>query len=299
MSTTAGEELMIFYRSYFKLDRPIWEQYATFLRNMLRGDLGKSIGKYPWTVGEMLGETLPWTLQLVIPATLIAAVVGSVIGSLFAWPRMPRAYNAVIPGLVFFSAIPGFVLAIALITIFSFYLRLLPAGGAWDMMFVPARVPISERAYLPDYTHWPTVKQIIMHSILPLASLVLVGLAPWALSMRGMTVTVQGEDYMLFAEAKGLTNRRLFSYTVRNTLLPQITRLGLAFSTVLTGGILVENVFVYPGVGQVINGGIARKDFPVIYVTSLILIVMLCGLMFLLDVLYPLMDPRISLEGRR
>jgi peptide/nickel transport system permease protein len=113
-----------------------------------------------------------------------------------------------------------------------------------------------------------------------------------------MMVTIQGEDYMTFAETKGLTDRRLFGYTVRNALLPQVTGLGLALSFSLTAGILVEVIFGYPGIGSLILGAIQNNDFPVIYAISLILITFLAGSTFVLDMIYPLIDPRITYERK-
>ena len=164
------------------------------------------------------------------------------------------------PLLILFSAIPAFLAAIALIYVFAYKLDLFPLVGAYDTLFVPHVIPISQWASIPDYTHGPTFQQILKHSILPIASLTIVQLGGWALGMRGMMVTIQGEDYMTFAEAKGLTDGRMFGYTVRNALLPQVTNFGLALSGALTVGILVEAIFGYPGIGGLINGAIQAKE---------------------------------------
>jgi peptide/nickel transport system permease protein len=290
--------LVAYYENYFGLKDPLIIQYGRFLLNTVRGNLGYSIVNYPRLVSDMIEEKIIWTMSLVLPATAIAAVFGSLLGALFAFPRIPKAINVVVPGLILFSAIPAFLAAVALIYVFAAKLNLFPLVGAYDPTFVPHVVPISPTASIPNYLHWQTLRQILNHSVLPIAALVLTALGGWALNMRGMMVTIQGEDYMTFAEAKGLTDRRLFVYTVRNALLPMVTGLGIAFSTVLTAGILVEVIFGYPGIGNMIMGAIQTRDFPVIYANSLILIVLLAGATFVLDMIYPLIDPRISYERK-
>jgi peptide/nickel transport system permease protein len=291
-------KLTEYYEGYFGLKDPLYIQYIRFIGHTFQGDLGFSIVSYPRLVSDMISEKIIWTLQLVLPATALAAVFGSLLGALFAFPRIPKAINAVVPLLILFSAIPAFLAAIALIFVFAAKLNWLPLVGAYDPTFVPHVIPISTTASLPNYSHWPTLQQILKHSILPIAALVVTQLGGWALSMRGMMVTIQGEDYMTFAEAKGLTDRRLFGYTVRNALLPQVTGLGLALSNSLMAGILVEVVFGYPGIGSLITGAISNNDFPVIYANSLILITLLAGATLILDLIYPLIDPRISYEGK-
>lgn len=295
---SAVNDLVEYYENYFGLNDPLLVQYLRFLGNTFRGDLGYSIAQFPRTVLDMIREKVVWTLQLVLPATILAAVLGALLGALFAWPRMPKIYNAIVPLLILFSAIPAFLAAIALVYVFAHKLDLLPLMGAYDNTFVAHVIPISQWASVPDYTHWPTLQQILKHSVLPIVSLILVQLGGWALGMRGMMITIHSEDYMNFAEAKGLTDRRLFSYTLRNALLPMATSLGLALSNALTAGILVEVIFAYPGIGGLINSAIRVNDFPLIYANSLILIVVLAGATFLLDMFYPLLDPRISYEGR-
>jgi peptide/nickel transport system permease protein len=290
--------LVAYYENYFGLHDPLYVQYGRFLAHTLTGDLGFSIVNYPRLVTDMIAEKILWTLQLVLPATVIAALFGTLLGAMFAFPRVPKAINAVMPGLILFSAIPAFLAAIALIYVFAFKLGWFPLVGPYDNTFIPHVVQISPTANIPNYLHLPTLEQILKHSVLPIASLVVVQLGGWALGMRGMMVTIQGEDYMTFAETKGLTDLRLFGYTVRNALLPQITGLGLALSNAVLAGILVEVEFGYPGIGSLINSAIQNNDFPVIYANSLILVTMLAGATFILDMVYPLIDPRITYERK-
>jgi peptide/nickel transport system permease protein len=135
---------------------------------------------------------------------------------------------------------------------------------------------------------------IFYHSLLPAFSILVATIGVWALSMRGMMVTVQGEDYMTFAEALGLKNRRRFlQYGVRNAILPQVTQLALSLGHVLSGSILVELVFGYPGVGQQLFRAIQHLDYYVIYGIVFILICTIALAMLLMDLIYPLLDPRV------
>jgi peptide/nickel transport system permease protein len=291
-------QLTEYYENYFGLKDPLYVQYARFISHTVTGDLGYSIVNYPRLVTDMIEEKILWTMQLVLPATALSALFGSLLGALFAFPRIPKVINAVVPALILFSAIPAFLAAIALIYVFAYKLGWFPLVGPYDNTFIPHVIQLSTTATIPNYGHMPTLLQILKHSVLPIFSLFVVALGGWALGMRGMMVTIQGEDYMTFAETKGLTDRRLFGYTVRNALLPMVTNLGLALSTAVMAGILVEVEFGYPGIGSLINGAIANNDFPVIYANSLILIIMIAGATFLLDLIYPLIDPRITYERK-
>ena len=143
------------------------------------------------------------------------------------------------------------------------------------------------------------VLDILKHAILPALAFILTTAGGWAIGMRGMMVTVQGEDYMTFAEAKGLKNWRLFyKYAVRNALLPQVTGLAISFSYIVAGSVLVESVFRYPGLGSYWLDAITQLDYFLIYGIVFILIVAIGVAMFIVDMIYPLLDPRISYEGK-
>ena len=135
---------------------------------------------------------------------------------------------------------------------------------------------------------------ILRHQMLPALSLILGSVGGWVLSMRGMGVTIQGEDYVNFAEHKGLTGGRIFrDYYLRNTLLPQVTGLALALGTVVTSAIIVEGLFGLPGLGTVLNNAIRANDFPVIYGIVLFITIAIAVLMAVLEFVYPLLDPRV------
>jgi peptide/nickel transport system permease protein len=283
LSPEGAQDMIDAHKKVFGLDQPLWTQYVIYLRNMLRFDLGYSITQYPKQVIEIIGESVGWTLRLVATSTILAFLVGTILGALLGWRRSPKILNLLLPPLMIFSAAPAFVLALILIYFLAFRARLFPLGRAFDLFM---EVDWSNPKFLLDYAR---------HAVLPGLSLVLVSLGSWGLGMRAMMVTVEGADYMTFGESTGLKGLRLFyTYGVRNALLPQITGLAIQLGTIVAGSALVEVYFQYPGLGTRLNQAIQTFDYYTIYG---IVFFMVCGIAlttFLVDIFYPLLDPRIS-----
>ncbi len=224
---------------------------------------------------------MPWTIGLLLTTTVLAFLIGTVLGALTVWQQAPRLFQLLVPLLMIFSAIPFYLIGLTLIYVFANLLQWLPLGGGMGIRTMPS-LSLS------------FVMEILYHSILPALSILLASVGVWALSMRGMMVTVQGEDYMTFADALGLSNRRRFlQYGLRNAILPQVTLLALSLGHVLSGSILVELVFGYPGVGQQLFRAITNLDYFVIYGIVLVLICALAIAMLVVDLIYPLLDPRV------
>lgn len=281
------EEMVQAYEAKFGLDRPLWQQYLSYMQDMLRGDLGFSISNYPKTVWELILEGLPWTVGLLLTTTLIAFLIGSLLGALMAWPKASNLFRYILPTLLIFGAIPAYVIALTLIYFVAFRWKLLPMGGGYGI------------STIPDWSSFSFWMEVLKHSLLPALALVLAGAGGWAIGMRGMMVTVQGEDYMTFGEAKGLKDWRLFyRYGVRNALLPQVTGLALALSFIVSGSVLVELVMGYPGIGTLLARSINQLDYFMIYGIVFVIITGIAITMFIMDMIYPLLDPRITYEGR-
>lgn len=280
-AATDMKALVAAYNAKFGLDRPLWEQYLSFLGDTARFDLGFSIAYYPSRTTDMIATALPWTIGLLTTTTLLGFLIGTILGALTVWQGAPRLFRYLVPLLMIFSAVPFYLIGLVLIYIFSYHLGWFPLGGG---------VGIRSATTMS----WALAAEIFHHSILPALSIVLATVGVWALSMRGMMVTVQGEDYMTFAEALGLSDRRRFlQYGLRNAILPQITLLALSLGHVISGSILVELVFGYPGVGQQLYRAIQHLDYFVIYGIVFILICTIAIAMLILDLVYPLLDPRI------
>jgi len=243
------EEMVQAYEAKFGLDRPVWEQYITYMSDMLQGDMGSSISFFPKTVAQLIMEGLPWTVGLLATTTFLAFVLGTFMGAIMAWPRASAFARNVLPSFLIFGAIPSYILALTLIYYIAFRLQWVPLGGGYSY----GTVPNMSLEFALD---------VLYHSLGPALTLLLTSAGGWAMGMRGMTVTVQGEDYMTFGEAKGLKGWRLFyKYGMRNALLPQVTGLALALSTIVGGSVLVELVWGYPGIGTLLARSITQLDY--------------------------------------
>lgn len=270
------------FEARFGLDQPLWKQYLTYLFDSVTGQFGYSITFFPTPVLDMIAVALPWTIVLVSVATILTFAFGTLLGAFLVWPHAPRVLRALSPPLLTLSAIPYYLLGLILIYVFAFVLKVFPLGGG----FAVGTAPSWSISFVADAGY---------HAILPALSIVLADLGGWALSMRGMMVTIRGEDYMTLAEAKGLKLRRVFlRYGVRNAILPQITSLALSMGRVVSGAVLVEVVFAYPGVGNLLYQAIRTFDYFVIYGVVFMVIVAIGLATLILDLLLPILDPRIS-----
>jgi len=186
-----------------------------------------------------------------------------------------------VPGLMILASVPFYLLAIVLTYFFAVLWKVLPPAGGFDTTRI-ARLDLA------------TIGDVARHAVLPLLAIILGNAGFWALGMRSQMVSVLGEDYITFAEAKGLSPRRIFFwYGMRNALLSQVTALALSMGAVLSGAVLVEVVFNYPGLGSLLYVAIRGQDYFVIQGVVLMLIISLAVLLFIVDLIYPLLDPRI------
>jgi len=266
----------------FGLDQPVWKQYLNYLTDLLRGNMGYSIAFFPAQVNDMILTALPWTIGLVGLATLLTFAVGTVLGAFMAWSHTPGAVRILSTPLLTMSAIPYYLLGLILIYLFAFVTKTFPLGGGYSVGMTPE-------------LSLPFLIDVLRHATLPALSIVIADLGFWALAMRGMMVTVQGEDFMTLAEAKGLHPNRVFArYGMRNAILPQMTALALSIGRVVSGAILVEIVFSYPGVGNLLYQAIRTFDYFVIYGIAFMVIVAIGLATLFLDLLLPVLDPRIT-----
>lgn len=272
------------WKARFGMNDSLPVQYVRYLGNLVRMDFGYSLAFFPTTVGEIVGRALPWTAGLLLIAVSITFLLGNFLGALLAWRQTPRLIKYLIPVGMIFTSIPSILAAIFLLYVFAFFLGWFPLTGAYR----PGMTPSLNIEF---------IKSVIHHGTLPALSIVLVSFGYWALGMRGMMVTVEGEDYMHLARAKGLRPIYvLYRYMVRNAILPQITAFAITLGTLVSGQVLVEYIFSYQGMGSVVFTALRNQDFPVIQGTSFILILMTALAVLIIDLIYPLIDPRISYE---
>jgi peptide/nickel transport system permease protein len=276
------EDMVKEYDKRFGLDKPLWQQYLTYLRDTSHLDFNYSIANYPRTVREMVAEAVPWTVGLLGTTTLLSFAIGTLLGALLAWPGAPRWMRWIMPPLWALHAIPFFLLGLILTYLLAFRIPLLPIFGGYTAGVIPS----FSIGFVWD---------VVSHALLPALSIVLVATGGWALGMRGMMVTTMGEDYVTFAEAKGLRSSTIFlRYCLRNAILPQTTALALALGQILSGAVLVEVIFGYPGIGALLFQAIRENDYFLIQGIVFTVIVALGLATLILDVLYPWLDPRIS-----
>jgi peptide/nickel transport system permease protein len=276
------EDMVKVYQQKFGLDKPLWRQYLNYIGDVSRGDLNYSIANYPRTVASMIRDALPWTVALLGLTTLFSFAAGTFLGALLAWPGAPRWMQWLMPPLWALHAIPFFLLGLVLMYLFALQFQWLPIFGGYSAGGTPSLT-------------WAFTLDVLRHAILPALSIVLVSVGGWALAMRGMMVTTMGEDYVTFAEAKGLRSVTIFTrYCIRNAILPQTTGLALALGQILSGAVLVEVIFGYPGIGALLFQAIEENDFFLIQGIVFTVIVALGFATLVLDILYPWLDPRIS-----
>jgi peptide/nickel transport system permease protein len=276
------DKVVASYRAKLGLDRPLWQQYLSYLENSVTFNFGPSITYFPSNVGDQIMIRMPWTIGLLTVAIVFSFIIGNLLGALVAWPRSSHFVRWLVPVLMPLSAIPYYLLGLMLIFIFAFTLKLFPLGGAYAT------------GMSIDFT-WPFVESVIYHSILPALSIILASIGFWMLGMRGMMVTNMGEDYMVLADAKGLTSSRIFfRYGMRNAMLPQFTGLALTFGQIVSGAVLVEVIFGFPGMGWILWNAIKNTDYFLIQGIVFILILAVALAMLLIDLTYPLIDPRIG-----
>ncbi len=279
-----AQEIIEAWQVRFGLDKPLIVQYFRYLYNSLTFNTGYSLAFFPTRVDDMVLRAMPWTLGLLTVATIISFVLGNLIGALLAWRGTPRFLKAFLPFSLTFTAIPAFMLGILLLYLFAFNLDILPYGGAYD------------RGLNPGW-NWPFISSVLKHAILPAFAVVLVRMGSWALGMRGMMITTDGEDYMILAEAKGLTSTRIFwRYGIRNAILPQVTALGITLGAMAGGFVVVELIFTYPGMGYLLYRAILNTDYTLIQGIVFYVIVGVSFAVLILDLIYPLIDPRISFQ---
>ncbi|MCB0062885.1 MAG: ABC transporter permease, partial [Caldilineaceae bacterium] len=254
-----GQAMFEAYRKRFGLDDPLYIQYGKYMWNTLRFDFGESLSAYPAEVWDIVGPAIGWSIGLIGVSVLITFVLGIVVGALLAWKGTPSMVKTLLPITMFGGVLPYYLLAMLLLYLFAFTTRLLPMSGAFDSGMVKG-------------FNWPFIKSVLSHAILPALSIILTSLGGWALTMRSLMINTIGEDYMLLAEAKGLSRSRiLWWYAVRNVIPPQLAHLGIALGYVVSGAILVEIVFSYPGLGYQLYMSIVNSDYTVIQGITLIL----------------------------
>ena len=257
----------------------IWHQYWSYLVDVSHFNLGTSSSEFPTQVSTLLGEALPWTIVLVGTATVIAFLLGTALGIAAGW-RHGGGLDRALPGLMFLQAIPYFFFALILLEVFAVKLHVFPIAQGYGQGLIPG-------------WHWAFIGSAIDHSLLPALTIVLTSIAGWMLQMRNVMITTTGEDYVVAAQAKGLPNRRvIYTYAARNAILPQLQGFGLAIGFVVSGALVMEIVFSYPGIGLLLVNAVTSDDYPLTQGIFLVITFTVLLANLIVDLIIVFVDPR-------
>jgi len=296
----ANPEQLAQLREELGLNEPLIKQYGLYLGRVARGDLGKSILTQQKITDE-LAERLPATIELAITATIFASVLGIVLGVAAARKRNSWVDYSTMTGALVGVSMPVFWLALVLIMIFSIFLDLLPTGGRMDV-----------RLYFQPITNFYLLDGLILgfrgegfrvfwtalkHLILPTVALGTIPLAIIARTTRSSMLEVLKQDYVKTARAAGIAEGKVvYRYALRNALLPVITVIGIQFGLLLSGAILTETIFAWPGIGKWIYHSISARDFPAVQGGILFISFFFVMINLVVDLLYSVINPRIRLK---
>jgi peptide/nickel transport system permease protein len=254
-------------------------QYFSYLGNLAHGNLGLSVNQYPAKVTTIIGQTLPWTLILVGMATIISFALGTLLGVVCAW-RRGGWLDRFLPAFTFLQATPYFFLALIVIQLFAVSWGLFPFGQGFDLGQTPG-------------WNWSFISNAAYHSFLPALTIVLTSMAGWMLQMRNVMITTIAEDYVLVAQAKGLSPRRvMFTYAARNAILPNLAGFALSLGFVVAGALVMEIVFSYPGIGLTLYNAVTSDDFPLLQGIFLVISLAVLAACLIADIVYFFADPR-------
>jgi peptide/nickel transport system permease protein len=268
----------------YGVNEPILNQYVNFWLRLFRGDLGPSLLAFPTPAMTLVARAMPWTVALLTLATLITFVVGNILGGLAGYyqnNRLLKAFGIVAIGI---QPVPYYIVAFILLIIFGFLWPVLPISGGFAMNVTPGM-------------NWPFISSVLQHAILPASSLVLVGFGGWFLGMRALVSNVVTEDYVTYAELAGVERSTIVNdYVIRNALVPQLTALAMALGGVFSGTVITEQVFNYPGLGSLLIDAVNAGDSTLVLAVSTVSVTAVALAIFIVDLLHPLLDPRVRAE---
>lgn len=279
----AGNEIVAHYRTVFGLDGNIFQQYVHYMGQVLiTHDLGPALIDFPEPAQVIILRALPWTIGLLGMSAIIAWICGVLLGALVGWRRTSTSSQLLTNVALAFSHVPYYFVALMLIFIVAYRLAWLPPQQAYDAGVQPGLTL--------DFG-----LSLLRHGLLPSISIVFIGVCNWLISTRMLMITTLGEDYLTFADAKGLNPRHILTqYALRNCYLPQVTAFGISLGFIFNGNVLVEQVFNYPGVGNLLIQALGVLDYDTIQGIVALSIFAVLTANLALDLLLPVLDPRVK-----
>ena len=281
MPIVLDEEARARLLAYYGLDKPLLQQFADYMHNILHGDLGWSI-YFNAPVSEILIGRLKWTLLLLGTATALYMTLGILLGAISAWNRGKKRDVGLLVSLLSIGSFPPFFLGMLLIILFGVNLQLFPIFGA-QTPFMRYSSPLDEAS------------DILYHLVLPVTTLVICYIGDVYLLMRNSMLNVIGEDYIVTARAKGLSEWYILrKHAMKNALLPITTMIALRVGFMISGMIFVETVFAYPGVGRLLFDAVTYRDYPLLQGAFLVITLVIIAANFVADMIYVRLDPRLQ-----
>jgi peptide/nickel transport system permease protein len=297
LGQNAREDQIQAYRKELGLDRPAVVQYFSYVGRLLQGDLGKSI-RTRRAVTDDLRDFLPATLELSLAAMVVALILGISLGVLSAVRR-----NGLVDGLARLFALVGgslpiFFVGLLMLALFYSRLRWLPGPGRLDAVLTPP--PRFTGMYTIDSLlagDWRLLKNSLYHLVLPAVTLGYFSTAVLLRMTRSSMLEVLGQDYVRTAQAKGLRDRAvIFRHALKNAMIPVLTTIGVVFGSLLSGAVLTETIFGWPGIGRYATTSVTSLDLPAVMGVTLVAAVIYPVANMLVDIGYHMLDPRISIH---
>ncbi|NMC14401.1 MAG: ABC transporter permease [Chloroflexi bacterium] len=281
MSNSTGmKDVYEQYTQLFGTNKPLYEQFLIYVKNVIHGDFGSSFSQFPRPVSDIIHSAILWTVSLQFPAIIVGWILGNLLGALAAYTK--KGFDKVLmPISIFMSNIPAFGMAVILLVIFGVELRWFPTSGGYGFDLIPNM-------------SLKFIWSVIVHYQLPFWSIVLTAIGGQAIGMRSMSIYELNADYVKYSRFMGIKDKKIVKYVFRNAMLPQITGLALSLGTMVSGALVAEIIFSYPGLGYTLLNGIMGQDYPLISAVTLIITVMVVLANFLIEIIYGLIDPRIK-----
>jgi peptide/nickel transport system permease protein len=283
LDPVAVEKMVQTMREMYGLDQGVLRQYLTFWQRLFSGDFGPSLFVFPTPVMQLIRQALPWTAVLLLLTTLLGWLIGNALGGLAGFfPDAP--VSKLMDGIVMLiRPIPYYVFSLMLLIVFAYLIPVFPLGGGYT---VGTKLTLT----------WNSLQDILKHAVLPALSLIVLGAAASFQTMRLIIRGITEEDYVRYARIAAVSERAIFGqYALRNAILPQITSLSLSLGGIFGGALITEMVFGYPGLGYLLFRAIINADYNLLMGITTISIIAITTSVLLVDLLYPLFDPRIRL----
>ena len=261
------------------------EQYINFWRRILKADFGPSLSAFPAPVISLIARAMPWTFGLLVFTTLVSWSIGNLLGALAGYYQHSRSLKAFGILAMALHPVPYYIVALSLMIVFGFIWPILPitGGSAMDVQ---------------QGWNWQFLTSIFHHSILPALSLIMIGIGSWFLGMRSLVSNIITEDYVVYAEIGGVSQSRILgSYIIRNALAPQVTGLAMSLGGIFNGAVITEKIFGYPGLGTLLVDGVYAGDYGLVLGVTSIAIIGVSLSVLIIDLLYPLIDPRVQVAS--